>query len=183
MAIDAKLAAVFRLKGDAWQHHANPWSVYTRIPIPPLLVAAIWTRGRIGRRSLVPVGLVCAWAVINPSAFAPPRSLDHWASRGVLGETVWAKRKEVPVPPRHRVAPNLLGAVSALGVPFIVRGVVVSNGWMALFGLAVQMAGKLWFIDRMAVLYDDVTPASAGSASPLPAVPTASGPGPARPRP
>lgn len=183
MAIDAKLAAVFGLEGDAWQRHANPWSVYTRIPVPPLLVAAIWTRSRIGWRSLVPVGLVCAWAVINPRAFPPPRSVDHWASRGVLGETVWAKRKEVPVPPRHRVAPNVLGAVSALGVPFIVRGVVVRNGWMTLSGLAVQMAGKLWFIDRMAVLYDDVTPAGAADASPSPAAPTASGPGPATPRP
>jgi hypothetical protein len=30
---------------------------------------------------------------------------------------------------------------------------------MVLFGLAVQMAGKIWFLDRMALLYDDVAPA------------------------
>jgi hypothetical protein len=30
---------------------------------------------------------------------------------------------------------------------------------MVMFGLAVQMAGKVWFIDRMAILYDDLTPA------------------------
>jgi hypothetical protein len=75
----------------------------------------------------------------------------------VLGETFWANRNEVPVPPQHRVAPNVLGAVSALGVPFIARGLVVRNAWMVLFGLAVQGAGKIWFIDRMALLYDDVT--------------------------
>jgi hypothetical protein len=80
-----------------------------------------------------------------------------------LGETYWAKRKEVPVPPRHRVAPNVLGALSALGVPFIAKGLVVRSGWMVLFGLAVQMAGKIWFLDRMAILYDDVAPA--GSAN------------------
>ena len=159
MAMDARMAKAFGLEGDAWQRHANPLSVYTRIPIPPLLVAAIWSRTRIGWRSLGPVGLVCAWTAINPRAFPPPRSLDHWASKGVLGETYWTKRKEVPVPPRHRVAPNVLGAVSALGVPFIARGLVVQDGWMALFGLAVQMAGKIWFIDRMAILYDDVAPA------------------------
>jgi hypothetical protein len=77
----------------------------------------------------------------------------------VLGETFWAKRKEVPVPARHRVAPVVLGAVSAAGVPFVARGLVVRDGWMVLFGLAVQMAGKVWFIDRMAILYDDVAPA------------------------
>jgi hypothetical protein len=168
MTIDAKLAKAFGLEGEAWQRHANPWSVYTRIPIPPLLVGAIWTRKWIGWRSLVPVGLVCAWAVINPRAFPPPRSLDRWASRGVLGETYWANRKEVPVPPRHRVAPQVLGAVSALGVPFVARGLVVKNGWMVLFGLAVQEAGKIWFIDRMALLYDDVSPSSSANVSPPP---------------
>jgi hypothetical protein len=166
MAMDAKMAKAFGLEGDAWQRHANPWSVYTRIPIPPLLVAAIWTRTWIGWRSLVPVGLVCAWAAINPRAFRPPRSLDHWASRGVLGETYWANRKEVPVPARHRVAPNLLSAVSALGVPFVARGLVVRDGWMVLFGLAVQMAGKIWFIDRMAILYDDVARTGASNVAP-----------------
>ena len=77
----------------------------------------------------------------------------------MLGETFWAKRKEVPDPARHRVAPVVLGAVSAAGVPFVARGLVVRDGWMVLFGLAVQMAGKIWFLDRMAILYDDVAPA------------------------
>ncbi len=166
MPIDATMAKAFGLQGDAWQRHANPWSVYTRIPIPPLLVAAIWTRSRIGWRSLVPVGLVLAWTAVNPRAFPPPRSLDHWASRSVLGETCWAKRKEVPVPPRHRLAPNVLGGLSAVGVPFIARGLVARNGWMVVFGLSVQMAGKLWFLDRMALLYDDVAPAAAADAVP-----------------
>ena len=160
MALDAKMAKAFGLEGDAWQRHADPWSVYTRIPIPPLLVGAIWTRTWIGRWSLVPVGAVCAWTAINPRAFPPPRSLDHWASKAVLGETRWAKRKECPVPQRHRAAPNVLGAISALGVPFVARGLVVRDGWMVLFGLTVQMAGKVWFLDRMAILYDDVAPAA-----------------------
>jgi hypothetical protein len=156
MSVDTRMARAFGLEGDSWQRHANPWSVWTRIPIPPLLVAAVWSRSRIGWWSLAPVGLVCAWTAVNPRAFPPPASLDHWASRAVLGETVWAKRKEVPVPPRHRVAPDVLGAVSVAGVPFVARGLVVRDGWMVLFGLAVQMAGKIWFLDRMAILYDDV---------------------------
>ena len=166
MAMDARIAKAFGLEGDAWRRHANPLSVYTRIPIPPLLVAAIWSRTRIGWRSLVPVGLLCAWTAINPRAFPPPRSLDHWASRAVLGEICWARRKEVPVPARHRIAPNVLGAVSALGVPSIVRGLVARNGWMVLFGLAVQMAGKIWFLDRMALLYDDLAPTGSADVTP-----------------
>jgi hypothetical protein len=178
--MEATVAKAFGRDGDGWQRHANPWSVYTRIPIPPLLAAAIWTRTWIGWRSLVPVRLVCAWTAINPTAFPPPRSLDHWASKAVVGETYWLNRKEVPVPPRHRVAPTVLGGVSALGVPFIARGLVVRNGWMVLFGLAVQTAGKVWFLDRMALLYDDMAPAGSGDVVPRPDVnrtqPTAGSP-------
>ena len=161
------MAAVFGLDdAAAWQRHANPWSVYTRIPGPALLAAAIWSRARLGRWSLVPVGVVCLWLAINPRVFPPPRSLDHWASRGVLGETLWADRNTTPVPRRHRVAPTVLTVVNCLGVPFVARGLVARNGWMVLFGLAVHMAGKNWFIDRMALLYDDMEAGRADGTGP-----------------
>jgi Family of unknown function (DUF6653) len=78
----------------------------------------------------------------------------------VLGETVWARRKETPLPPRHRIASVVLSVLSAAGVPFLVWGLVVLDPWITAFGLAVQMAGKLWFLDRMALLYDDVSSAA-----------------------
>jgi hypothetical protein len=127
MSLETKLANLFGLHGeDAWRRHANPWSVYTRIPIPLLLVAAIWSR----------------------------------ASRSVTGETVWGRRKETPLPPRHRVAPVVLSVVSAAGLPFLIWGLVGLDPWVTAFGVAVQMAGKLWFLDRMALLYDDVSSAA-----------------------
>jgi len=156
--MERRMAAVFGLPDEqAWRRHANPWSVYTRIPGPALLAGAIWSRARLGRWCLVPVGVVCLWLALNPRAFPPPRSLDHWASRAVLGEVVWADRHITPVPPRHRVAPIVLTGINCLGLPFVVRGLVVRNGWAVLFGLAVHMAGKNWFLDRMALLYDDTT--------------------------
>jgi hypothetical protein len=166
MSLESALAKVFGLKSDeAWRRHANPWSVYTRIPIPVLLVAAIWSRVWLGWWALVPVAVCLAWTALNPRVFPPPRTLDSWASRSVMGETLWAKRKSAPVPPRHRTAPFVLSAVSAAGLPFLVWGLVVLDPWMTLFGLAVQTTGKLWFLDRMALLYDDVSSA-AGSAPP-----------------
>ena len=160
-----RMAKAFGLEGDAWERHAHPWSVYTRIPIPALLAAAIWTRTWIGRRSLVPVAAVCVWTAINPRVFPRPRTFDRWASKAVLGERVWANRDKVPVPERHRVAPHLLTGLNALGVPFIARGLVVLDPWLVLFGLAVYMAGKNWFMDRMALLYDDVTAGPPDSAT------------------
>jgi uncharacterized protein DUF6653 len=154
-ASEAKLAKAFGLQGTGWRRHANPWSVYTRIPIPAALAAAVWTHAWIGWWALLPVGLVCLWTAINPTVFPPPQNFEHWASKAVLGEAVWADRKQVPVPERHRTAPIVLTALNTLGLPFVVWGLVVLDGWLVLFGLAVHMAGKIWFLDRMALLYDD----------------------------
>jgi hypothetical protein len=165
MSLEARLANVFGLKGqDAWRRHANPWSVYTRIPIPALLVAAIWSRTWIGWWSLLPIAVCLIWTVVNPRAFSPPRTLDSWASRSVMGETLWAERKSTPLPSRHRTAPVVLGALSAAGLPFLIWGLVVLDPWLTVFGLAIQMLGKLWFLDRMALLYDDVS----SRAAPIP---------------
>jgi hypothetical protein len=41
-------------------------------------------------------------------------------------------------------------------VPFWVWGLIALDPWITPFGLAVQILGKLWFLDRMALLYDDV---------------------------
>ena len=95
---------------------------------------------------------MCLWLAVNPHVFPPPSSIDCWASQAVLGETFWANRNEVPVPTRHRVASKVRIAINALGLPFMVWGLVARDAWIMLFGLAVHMAGKNWFLDRMALL-------------------------------
>ncbi len=167
MAIETSMAKAFGLDSDGWARHANPWSVYTRIPIPAMLAGAIWTYTWIGWWSLAPVGAVCAWTFVNPRVFPPPRSLDHWASKAVLGEPFWSNRKVVPVPERHWVAPNVLTGINTLGLLVLAWGLVVLDVWAVLCGLAIHMAGKNWFLDRMAILYDDMTT----PASPQPAAP------------
>ena len=152
----SRIASAFGVEGEAWLRHANPWSVYTRIPIPAALALAVWSRDWIGWWSLLPIALVAVWTVVNPTAFPPPRSLDHWASKAVLGERLWTSRSSVPIPTGQRRAPNVLAAISALGVPVLVWGLVDLNVWMVLTGLAVQTMGKAWFMDRMVWLYDDM---------------------------
>ncbi len=119
-------------------------------------MAAIWTYDWIGWWCLVPTGAVCVWLAVNPKVFSPPWSLDHWASRAVLGEPYWGNRKHVSIPRRQRVAPNVLVAINTLGLPFVVWSLIALDIWIALFGLAVHMAGKNWFLDRMALLYDEM---------------------------
>lgn len=154
--IEDRMGQVFGLDSAGWARHANPWSVYTRIPTVALLATAVWTRQWIGWWCLMPVAAVCLWIAVNPRAFPPPADLTAWASRSVLGETYWSARKSTPIPARHRVIPAVLTVVNTAGLLFIVWGLVASDLWILLFGLAVQTAGKLWFLDRMVWLQDDM---------------------------
>lgn len=139
-----------------WLRHANPWSGWTRVIIAPTLTLAIWSRVWLGWWCLVPIGLVIAWTWINPRAFPPPANTDNWMSKGVMGERVWLNRKAVPIPARHARMADILSFVAFIGVIPYVWGLVILDPWMTIAGLAVAMGAKLWFIDRMVWLFDDM---------------------------
>lgn len=142
----------------AWARHANPWSVRTRVPLLPLLALAVFSRVWIGWWALVPLGLVVAWAFLNPRVFPAPARTDRWESRGVLGERVFLNRARVPMPREHRVAGRLLTALSLAGALILAYGLVALAPWPTVCGTALAMLGKLWFVDRMAWLYDVMAP-------------------------
>lgn len=160
-ALEGRIAWAFRMSDKIWARHANPWSVWTRFTALPLLVAAVWSRAWIGWWSLVPVVASVVWIWLNPHVFPRPPSTDNWASRAVLGERVWLNRKAVPVPARHRLMPNILSLVSGLGLPFLIYGLIRLDPWPTLLGVVLVYAGKLWFLDRMVWLYEDMEDATA----------------------
>jgi hypothetical protein len=171
MTMERGLARAFALDDEGWRRHANPWSVWTRVATLPLIVLAVWSRAWIGRWSLVPIALVAAWTWINPRLFPAPRSTESWASRGVMGERVWLNRDRVPVPARHRLAPHLLTGVAASGAVLLIWGLARLEPWPTLTGTVVAYLGKLWFVDRMAWLYEDMkdaTPEYRGWSEPAP---------------
>lgn len=160
MTPERTIASAFQMDEEAWKRHANPWSGWTRAPILPLLVLAVWSRVWLEWWCLVPVVVLLLWTWLNPRVFPPAESTDAWMSKGVLGERVWLNRDQVPVPAHHETVPNVLSAISAIGVLFIIWGLVVLAAWPAVFGTVVALAGKLWFVDRMVWLYEDVADAS-----------------------
>ena len=162
MAWGKAIPAAFGMSDAVWARHANPWSVWTRVAILPLGVLAISSRVWLGWWALVPVLALVAWTFANPRAFPPPRTTGSWASKGVLGERVWLNREAVPIPAHHARAANVLTAVSALGLPPLVWGLVMLEVWPTLFGMALTMLGKLWFVDRMVWLYEDMKDAHPG---------------------
>jgi len=150
------LEGLMGMNDATWKRHANPWSVWTRIPILPLLAVAIWSRVWIGWWSLVPITLLVLWTILNPRAFGVPSSTDNWASMATFGERVWLARKTQPIPQHHARFSAVLNAVTALGMIPFVYGLVAYNALAVILGLVLIILGKLWFLDRMVWLYLDM---------------------------
>jgi len=160
MTFERTIAQLFRMDDETWLRHANPWSGMLRLTAFPALIIAFWSRAWLGGWAIIPCVIALLWTWFNPRIFPKPRSLDHWMSRGTLGERVWLNRDTVPVPVHHRIAPNILSAVAASGLLFVVWGVLVFDPWPTLFGVMLAYMGKLWFVDRMAWLWEDMKDAA-----------------------
>lgn len=163
--LEGRIAAIFAMSEEVWARHANPWSVWTRFTALPMLILAIWSRVWIDQLAWGATILALAWIWLNPRIFSKPPSTDNWASKAVLGERVWMNRRRVPVPVPHRLAPKLLSVVSGLGVPFLGWGLVRLEIWPLVLGTVLVYVGKVWFLDRMVWLYEDMkeaTPEYAG---------------------
>jgi len=156
MKLEKGLSLFFKLNDKTWMQHANPWSFWTRFIISPFLALAIWSRVWIGLYSLVPIILLLVWTWVNPRAFPKPKTTKHWSSKGVLGERVWIARKEIPIPKHHATTVNILNVVTASGIPFLVWGLYDLHIWSTILGLTLIYLGKMWFIDRMVWLYEDM---------------------------
>src|SRR4030042_5095154 len=115
MVLEQKIAKAFKMDEKARRRHSNPWSVYSRFSMVPLLGIAFWSRVWLGWWFLVPVVIVLLWVWLNPRIFPEPKSTNNWASKVVLGEWIWMNRKKVAVPKRHRRMPNILSVLGAIG--------------------------------------------------------------------
>jgi hypothetical protein len=156
MTIERHVASAFHLDENVWGRHTNPWSVWTRNSVLPLLALAIWSRAWIGWWAVLPSALCILWGWVNPRIFSKPRSTKKWASKIVLGERIWLNRDAVPVPKHHRLAPKILTGLSLAGLPFFAWGIIALDVWPTVFGLTVVSIGKFWFMDRMVWIYEEM---------------------------
>lgn len=148
-----------------WMRHANPWSVWTRFTCLPLIILAIWSRVWLGWWALVPLALACLWTWANPRAFPPPAKTDTWASKGTFGERVFLNRHAVPIPEHHRHWAIGLGFASATGLIPLVWGLWALDVPTTLLGVALLVLPKVWFVDRMVWLFEDMKDADPTYAS------------------
>jgi hypothetical protein len=152
-----RVARVFGLSGESWMRHANPVSVWTRFSVLPLLVLAIWSRDWIGMWFLIPLGLSLVWLFVNPMLFSPPASTRNWASQGVLGERIWSERKRSELPEQFdSPVPAAAQLVQVVGLVPMVYGLIELDAIAAVTGMLIVQAAKLWYIDRMVLLFDEL---------------------------
>ncbi len=153
---EEKIAKIFGLEGEKWLRHANPWSVWTRFATLPFLIIAIWSRVWIGWYSLIPIGLIIFWLIINPTLFSPPKALDSWASKSVLGERLWTNRKKVPIPKHHTLLVLILTIFQTIGAIPLLIGLWKLNLCLTVLGTTIIYFSKMWFLDRMVWIYDEM---------------------------
>jgi hypothetical protein len=149
------LASFFRLDDAGWERHANPWSVWTRVAIWPMLALALWSIHWIGWWAAVPLALIAIWTTVNPRAFPPPRSTRSWASRGVFGERIYLAR-DVNIPAHHRIAARWLAGISGAGSIVMMAGLIMTSLPLFIAGAVTAFFAKMWFVARMASLFDDM---------------------------
>ncbi|NOH97407.1 DUF6653 family protein [Vibrio sp. 99-70-13A1] len=141
---------------SSWQRHSNPWSVYSRFTLLPLLSLAFWSRDWIGVYSIIPILMSFIWVWVNPRLFSAPKTTNNWASMATFGERIYLNRN-VETIPEHHVKPILvLKSLTGIGLPIFIYGLWTLDLGLVLVGNLWIMVFKAWFVDRMVWLYLDM---------------------------
>lgn len=157
MTTERRIARFFNLTDKNWLKHANPWSVWTRYTVLPMIILAFWSRTWLGWWFLFPVALSILWMLLNPILFRKPKSTKNWSSKAVLGERVYLNRDKIDIPSVHKtVLFPVLNIISSIGVGTAIWAIVVYSIWGALMGTALVYLAKSWYLDRMVWLYEDM---------------------------
>src|SRR5260221_10055751 len=149
----AQITRVLGMTDEAWQRHANPWSVYTRFAAIPAMILAIWSRVWISWWALVPVGGVIIWLWLNPFIFPAVTTPRSWVAKGIFGEKLWLQ-EAASGPAGYRVALRWLLVPALCGGLLVVWGLVQLLVWPTCFGATLIALAQLWRIDRVGLLYE-----------------------------
>ena len=157
MELDRTVSRIFLPDDTSWLKHANPWSVWTRFATLPFIILAIWSRVWMGWYFLIPLSVLVFWIFINPTLFKQPKNFDSWAAKAVLGERMLMKRKEHPIPINHKNLFAILNIIQAVGVCILAYGLFDLSIHLTLHGMTIVYLAKMWFLDRMVWLYEDMS--------------------------
>ncbi len=160
MAYDRVASWLMSMSDTVWMRHANPWSAWTRVATFPFVFLAVWSYVWIGWWALAPIAATALWTWLNPRIFSPVKNDRAWATKGVFGERIWMNRSATPIPQRHARAAHVLTGLAALALIPSIIGFVRQDFWQAAGGWTLAAVFKIWFVDRMVWLYEDMRDAT-----------------------
>jgi hypothetical protein len=138
-----------------WKKYANPWSIWVRFFILPMLIISMWSRIWIEQWSLLLVLITLAWIYFNPRISPNKKTKNIWAIQAVLGERLWLNRHKYLIPEHHFFVITALQIIVIIGFVTCLVGILFLNVWLTFFGLSVTYICMCWFLDRMVWLYND----------------------------
>jgi hypothetical protein len=127
---------------QTWERHSNSWSVWTRVLTYPLIYVPVWNRSW---RQTVPVA---AWFVLNPRLSPPPKDDSSWATRSVLGEQIWTRKRRADLP-------MAITILSALFFMLALYSAYARRLWKLITLGGFAFVFKVWFLERMVVCYEE----------------------------
>ena len=149
------------MSDKTWQHHANPWSVWTRLLFTlPMILMALWSIKPAGLAAWLFLALVMAWTWINPRLFSVPKNTNNWASKVTFGERIWLNRNQQTIPRHHAISAILLSLGSGAGFLSSAYAAYQHVLIIALLGGMISWISKMWFCDRMVWLFEDMMDAN-----------------------
>ncbi len=157
MNIEKAISRYFGLKkNEDWLRHANPYSVFTRIIVLPLFAISIWSRLWIGWYSLIGVILLIVWTFVNPRLFPEVKEIRSWWSKCVIGEYLWTNRDKFNIPAHHYSMINILTFLQGISGIVLAVGLYKFDLFLTLLGTISVYFSKMWFLDRMVWIYQDL---------------------------
>ncbi len=156
MTLEKRIAKIFKLDGENWMKHTNPWSIWTRFSTLPFLILAVWSRVWIGWYCLIPIAILIVWIIINPTLFKKPKNIDNWGAQAVLGERCWAERKTSPVPKHHSTPVLILTILQTIGGIILIIGLWKLEISLTIMGSITTYMAKMWFLDRMVWIFREM---------------------------
>lgn len=145
------------LDETGWRRFANPWAVWTRVTTFLLLVAAIYARHQLGFWWVILSVLIMVYLWYSPRAYPPPPRLDTWTTKAVFGARLFfADEQPASVSSSHHAMGLHLLALSIVGLLPAVYGLIELNPWATVLGVVLVIMPKLWFMDRMVWMYEDM---------------------------
>jgi hypothetical protein len=144
---------------ETWMRHANPISGWTRILSFPFFILSFWSRKWIGWWCLIPIGIMSLWAFLNPRLFPKPVTTRRWVSRGVLGERAFTQERKKPgniLPHHHVKVANITTLIAGFGSIILIYGLITIQILPTLLGASIAFLGKMWYVDRMVWLFEDI---------------------------